>query len=383
MKIEIIFEKPREITSSGLDGTVFLFPFAVRKIGTGASIDEITHHSVTVSISGTLRSMWGFERFDNGDTGLVKVLFEYARNHIVSLVQDNNLSSKENIDLRTDTAPKKNPYSPEKILDPTGAKISIEIEDESPFEKVLTESFNDDYASEVPDEIQSSLRRFKEDHPNPNKTAFIMMQFSSTSMHGEILTIIRKVLEEYGITALRADDKEYHEDMYSNIVTYMYGCAFGIAVFEQFETVEFNPNVSLEIGYMQGLRKPVCLLKDSTLKSLHSDLVSKLYKEFDSKRLNKSVPSVLSKWLEDWGLVRKPEEPPVPYRYSCEYFGNKEQIDAFSKEALEFGGARPAVSRLYEDNTSDIKFSYEGVYPRELFDQIAEKYGLTSGLRPE
>ncbi len=77
-------------------------------------------------------------------------------------------------------------------------------------------------------------------------------------------------LASYGITALRADDKDYHEDLFTNIVTYLYGCSFGIAVFERIETDDVNPNVSLEVGYMQGLRKPVCLLKDKTLRALHS-----------------------------------------------------------------------------------------------------------------
>ena len=66
-----------------------------------------------------------------------------------------------------------------------------------------------------------------------------------------------------------------------NILTYIYGCRFGIAVFERIEDEAFNPNVALEVGYMMGLGKPVCYLKERTLRTLHTDLVGQLYSEFD------------------------------------------------------------------------------------------------------
>src|SRR5690606_12093358 len=99
------------------------------------------------------------------------------------------------------------------------------------------------------------------------------------------------------------DDKEYSDDLFSNIKTYMYGSDFGIAVVERVENNEFNPNVSLEIGYMMGLNKNVCLLKDKTLRSLQSDLVGKVYRPFDTQNIKESVKSQLEKWLEDKGFI--------------------------------------------------------------------------------
>lgn len=84
--------------------------------------------------------------------------------------------------------------------------------------------------------------------------------------------------------AIRADDKQYHDDddLFSNILTYIHGCGFGIAVFERIEIDELNPNVALEVGYMVALGKSICFLKDNTLRTLHADLVGKLYRVFDS-----------------------------------------------------------------------------------------------------
>ncbi len=153
-----------------------------------------------------------------------------------------------------------------------------------------------------PVEITDSLARLRRDHADSDRTAFVMMRFVRTRMHDEILGAIRAGLANAGIKALRADDKEYHDDLFLNVTTYMHGCAFGIAVFERLEAEDFNPNVSLEVGYMQALRKPVCLLKDKTLKTLHVDLMGKLYRTFDPQSPATTIPGELERWLRDKGL---------------------------------------------------------------------------------
>ena len=130
-----------------------------------------------------------------------------------------------------------------------------------------------------------------------------MMRFSKTNLHEKILASIRETLCSCGIVALRADDKEYHDDLFSNVQTYMHGCDFGIAVFERLEDDDFNPNVTLEIGYLLACKKPICLLKDRTLETLTTDLVSKLYKEFDPQNPEVAIPNALKKWLSDKEIV--------------------------------------------------------------------------------
>ena len=79
------------------------------------------------------------------------------------------------------------------------------------------------------------LTRFQQDHPDPTKVAFIMMRFAKTNAHEGIIQAIKSVLQKSGIDAVRADDKEYHDDLFPNILTYMWGCGMGIAVFERIE----------------------------------------------------------------------------------------------------------------------------------------------------
>jgi hypothetical protein len=159
-----------------------------------------------------------------------------------------------------------------------------------------------DQAISVP-ELGKFIEAFREDYPTKQKTAFIIMQFGRTKVHSTLVTVIKDTLKNHNIIGLRADDKEYSDDLFSNIRTYMHCADFAISIFERVTEDNFNPNVSLEVGYMMGLGKSVCLLKDQTLKNLHTDLVGKLYKPFDPLDVEKTLPTQLEKWLADKGFI--------------------------------------------------------------------------------
>ncbi len=159
--------------------------------------------------------------------------------------------------------------------------------------------------SNTPVEIGKSIREFREDHPLPNKTAFIMMEFSNTKIHKGILKSTREILKKHDIIGLRADDKQYHNDLRWNVLTYIFGCAFGIAVIERILADTFNPNVAFEIGYMEALYKPICILKEQTVAKLPSDILGKLYRKFDSQNIKKTIQPVLESWLNDMSIVAK------------------------------------------------------------------------------
>lgn len=152
-------------------------------------------------------------------------------------------------------------------------------------------------------EIASGLEKFRADYPIGTRTAFIIMQFGNTKAHHAIVTTIKDTLKKHGITALRADDKEYMDDLFPNIRTYMHACDFGVAVYDRITEDDFNPNVSLEVGYVLGMGKNVLLLKDKTLKSLQTDLTGKLYKAFDTADVDNTMPPHIEKWLADRGLA--------------------------------------------------------------------------------
>jgi len=152
-------------------------------------------------------------------------------------------------------------------------------------------------------ELTPFIERFRIDHPDAQQCGFLMMKYEGTPPHNRITKVVRETCSRHGIKALRADDKRYADELLPNVRTYMHGCSFGIAVFERLIEDDFNPNVSLEVGYMMARGKPICLLKDSTLTSLQTDLVGRLYESFDTQNPEESIPPVLDKWLEDKGII--------------------------------------------------------------------------------
>lgn len=171
------------------------------------------------------------------------------------------------------------------------------------FDIKLKKILEDSRAVSAPIEIEASLTELRDDYPDPSQVAFIMMRFSGTKVHTQIAHAVKSTLTDLGMQAVRADDKEYHSDLYWNVITYLFGCGFGIAVFERLEEEAFNPNVGFEVGYMYALQKPVCLLKDKTLRKMQTDLIGKLYRPFDPQDSLGTIPTALRKWLKDKGLV--------------------------------------------------------------------------------
>lgn len=192
------------------------------------------------------------------------------------------------------------------------ARPEYELEEKFRFHEVVKEASvwfefpsDTDPEDEVPyvPELQPFLDNFQLEHGNSARVAFVMMRFADTPLQQQAFQAVRDTCATFGITALRADHRAYSEDLLPNIRTYMHGCGFGIAIFERIQRDDFNPNVSLEVGYMMALGKPVCLLKDRTLDALHTDLVGRLYESFDPQNAAGSIPAVLERWLRDRQIV--------------------------------------------------------------------------------
>lgn len=157
---------------------------------------------------------------------------------------------------------------------------------------------------EAPDELKASLAKFNAEFPDPMKIGFLMMEFGGTDRHKRIVDAIQKAFREFEITIVTAEHKDYNDSLFPNVKTYMHGCGFGVALFDRLRNELFNPNASLEIGYMLALGKKVLLLKDHSLPSLHSDLVGELYKSFDVEKPFETIGPAVAKWLSDRNIVK-------------------------------------------------------------------------------
>ena len=130
---------------------------------------------------------------------------------------------------------------------------------------------------------------------------FVIMPFIDTLY--PVYQAIEAKLKEYDITVVRADKEEFSDDLWGNVSTYLNCCIAAIAVFNKFDDNEkdiYNPNVALETGYMMALGRKVCLLKDSRLEKLPTDIISKLYKTYDANDIENTVPQQVESWYKEY-----------------------------------------------------------------------------------
>lgn len=152
---------------------------------------------------------------------------------------------------------------------------------------------------QAPRRLKTAILSLLSDHPDYLANCFIIMPFHSTPFHSQVISSLRQTLRGLGYNPLRADDKAYSEDILTNIEAHLYGCRFAVAVHDRFLSDEHNANVALEVGYCMGMKKPLCLLKERTVKALPSDLQGRIYVPFDGALIEQSLDFALTRWLSD------------------------------------------------------------------------------------
>ena len=152
----------------------------------------------------------------------------------------------------------------------------------------------------TPRAIKDVVQDFKGCYEN-KMTAFIMTSY--TEKHKDIIEKIKQTLSKHEIIGMLAKDGEWTDDLFHNTQVYMHCCNFGIGIFTKIDNnVEFNSNMTLEVGYMVALEKKVCYLKDNRIKNLPTDLKGKLYSNFDFSDLN-TIETVLEDWLKTKRII--------------------------------------------------------------------------------
>ena len=141
------------------------------------------------------------------------------------------------------------------------------------------------------------------------KNVFIMMPFRHDvdERYESIVEVIKSEFSKYNFKAWLASDKTIKPHLWDNVASFMLACKYGVAVFTRVEEQqrirvdEFNPNVSLELGFFMSRGKKVLLLKDNALPRLPSDLVGHLYQGIELNRVKRQLPEIIKNWVE--GIV--------------------------------------------------------------------------------
>ena len=114
-----------------------------------------------------------------------------------------------------------------------------------------------------------------------------------------IYNTIKKAFKNNGIKVVRADERVFVDDLCENVKVYLECCKMAVAVFDKNTQDTYNPNVALEVGYMLANKRKVCLLKDNRLAKLPTDLISKLYREYDPNDIKNSVSKEIEMWISN------------------------------------------------------------------------------------
>ena len=134
---------------------------------------------------------------------------------------------------------------------------------------------------------------------------FVMMPFRQgrDERYEAIERILRTELRKHGFRAWLASDRTLAPQLWDNVASFLLACKYAVAVFTRIERdnrieQEFNPNVSLELGFCLSRGRRILILKDSALKRLQTDLVGHLYEEFDLNQVSRQLPRIVRRWAK-------------------------------------------------------------------------------------
>jgi hypothetical protein len=150
---------------------------------------------------------------------------------------------------------------------------------------------------------EGAINFFKKNNDPDIKLACVMTAFDDE--HKDIINnALTNIRDRYYIETKMAN-KPYGEassQLLNNIQCFMHCCDFGIGIFySDPRTNSINANVALEVGYMLGINKKICYLKDHELEKINVDLVSYIVTEYNKPTSIGSVSTMedaLLEWIE-------------------------------------------------------------------------------------
>ena len=119
------FGSPTNTTPPGLDGMVIRFPFTMvdsQLVGAAEECQKTSRHTLDVTISRTRRAAWNMD-----DSDLVRVLFEIGKRKCDERLQEGDLPEHVAVEVTAATHPAECLFDPERISNPDGAEVVVEI----------------------------------------------------------------------------------------------------------------------------------------------------------------------------------------------------------------------------------------------------------------
>lgn len=124
---------------------------------------------------------------------------------------------------------------------------------------------------------------------------FVMMKYRDHNSH--IASAIGAGVELAGKKSILAKNVRITDELGTNVMATLLCCKYGIALFDEPEKKqEINPNVAFELGIMHFLDRPCLLLKSKKIASLQTDILAKLYTQYDPAKVG-DISGLVRQWI--------------------------------------------------------------------------------------
>lgn len=136
------------------------------------------------------------------------------------------------------------------------------------------------------------------------KSVFIMTKFPEGDGEKdielrEVIDTVVKAIKGCGFIPRIASDREFHEGLWDNVETYLFGCKRGVAIVESKYKNELNPNVMMEWGWMRGMGKEVLYLVEKSFDLKRADISGLIQYNFTWELPQNEIKTAIQKWLKD------------------------------------------------------------------------------------
>lgn len=109
------------------------------------------------------------------------------------------------------------------------------------------------------------------------------------------LEVTETALDGHGVRFLLASQRALVDDLWGNVAAHMWASNYGIAFFEDRRGRGMNYNLVIEVGAMLMAGRRCLLLKDSSIKTMPTDLVGFIYKSIDL-----DDPATVAQAVHEW-----------------------------------------------------------------------------------
>jgi hypothetical protein len=138
-------------------------------------------------------------------------------------------------------------------------------------------------------------RDFRRQHPAP--AVLLLMRFADSPVMRAIDGAVRTAAGRHGRDVVRADDRDYTGELWANVALCMRNSDTVIAVLDQIERDDCDPNVMVELGVALAAGRRCLILVEHRQRLLPAVLRHRLTHPFDALDLPGSVERQVDEWF--------------------------------------------------------------------------------------